>query len=411
MTAQPVEAPPDAPHDAPLTSRAATAGGVTRSGAARIDAIDMLRGLVIVLMVLDHVRDFFHRTPFTADPLAMDSGDPALFMTRWITHLCAPTFLFLAGVSVWLQRDNGKSRGELTRFLATRGVWLIVLELTIVQFGFNFAGGVFLQVIWAIGASMLALAALIWLPRAVLLGLGVVIVAGHQLLAPIDPPDLGALAPAWSATFEFGPGLGGFNAYPFVPWLGVMLLGYGVGGLFRKPEGERTRAILLIAGAFLALFAVLRALNGYGDPRAWAVQTEPLWTALSFIDVSKYPPSLDYVLVTLGVSLAILPLLARLRGPAASVLLTFGRTPLFTYVLHLFVAHGLALAVGAAMGVPPSAFLNMFGDPSRVIEAGWGFGLAGVYGFWLLTLALLYPLSRWFEGVKRHRRDWWLGYL
>ena len=145
MTAQPVEAA----HDAPLASPA-SASGLTRSGAARIDAIDKLRGLMIALMVLDHVRDFFHRTAFTADPLAMESGDPALFMTRWMTHLCAPTFVFLAGVSVFLQRANGKSRGDLTRFLATRGAWLILLEVTAVGWGFNFGGGVFLQVIWAI---------------------------------------------------------------------------------------------------------------------------------------------------------------------------------------------------------------------------------------------------------------------
>lgn len=406
MTAQPLEAA----HDAPLASPAGV-GGVTRSGAARIDAIDKLRGLMIALMVLDHVRDFFHRTAFTADPLGMDSGDPALFMTRWVTHLCAPTFVFLAGVSVFLQRANGKSRGELTRFLATRGAWLILLEVTVVTWGFNFGGGVFLQVIWAIGASMLAMALLIWLPRMVLLALGVAIIAGHQLLAPVDPPDLGALAPVWSATLEFGPGLGGFVAYPFVPWLGVMLLGYGLGSLFQQADGPRTRTILMLTGGMLVLFALVRGANLYGDPRPWAAQAEPLWTALSFINVSKYPPSLDFVLVTLGVSLTLLPLLAHLGGLPARVLLAFGRTPLFTYVLHVFLAHGLALVVGAMMGVPPSAFFNMLGDPSRAIEAGWGFGLAGVYLAWLAVLAMLYPLSRWFEDVKRRRRDWWLGYL
>ncbi|MDQ3125021.1 MAG: heparan-alpha-glucosaminide N-acetyltransferase domain-containing protein [Pseudomonadota bacterium] len=406
MTAQPVEAA----HDAPLASPA-SAGGLTRSGAARIDAIDKLRGLMIALMVLDHVRDFFHRTAFTADPLAMDSGDPALFMTRWMTHLCAPTFVFLAGVSVYLQRANGKSRGELTRFLATRGAWLILLEVTAVGWGFNFGGGVFLQVIWAIGASMLAMALLIWLPRMALLALGVAIIAGHQLLAPINPPDLGALAPAWTATLEFGPGLGGFVAYPFVPWLGVMLLGYGLGNLFQQADGARTRTVLMLTVGMLVLFAVVRGINLYGDPRPWAAQAEPLWTALSFINASKYPPSLDFVLVTLGLSLTLLPLLARLGGLPARLLLAFGRTPLFTYVLHVYLAHGLALVVGAMMGVPPSAFFNLLGDPSRVIEAGWGFGLAGVYAAWLVVLAMLYPLSRWFEDVKRRRRDWWLGYL
>lgn len=398
-------APPKTPQTAPSSE------GLTRSGAARIDAIDMLRGLVIVLMVLDHVRDFFHRSAFTADPLAMDSGEPALFLTRWVTHLCAPTFVFLAGVSIWLQRENGKSRGSLARFLLTRGAWLIVLEVTVVGFAFNFAPGVFLQVIWAIGAAMVVMAALIWLPRLALLCLGASIVAGHQLLAPIDPPDLGAGGPFWSATFEFGPGLGGFVAYPLVPWLGVMLLGYGVGPLFLKPEPARTRGVLILAGVLVGAFALVRAFNRYGDPQSWSAQPEPLWTALSFLNVSKYPPSLAYVLVTLGLSLALLPLLARLKGPAAVVMLTFGRTPLFTYVLHVLIAHSLALAVGWAMGVEPSAFFNLLGDPGRLIAQGWGFGLLGVYAAWLATLALLYPLSRWFAGVKRRRRDWWLGYL
>lgn len=407
MTAQPVEASPDAP----LASPAAAAGGLTRSGAARIDAIDRLRGLVIVLMVLDHVRDYFHSIAFTADPLAMDSGDPALFMTRWVTHLCAPTFVFLSGVSIWLQRANGKSRSDLGRFLLTRGLWLIFLELTVIQYAFNFGGGVVLLVIWAIGAAMIAMAGLVWLPRAALLGLGVALVAGHQLLAPIDPPDVGVLAPLWSAMFEVGPGLGGLVLYPFAPWLGVMLLGYGLGPVFQRPDGERNRMILLLTGGMLVLFAVTRGINLYGDPQPWAVQAGPLWTALSFINVSKYPPSLDYVLVTLGVSLALLPLLGRLGGPAGGVLLTFGRTPLFAYVLHILLAHTLALVVGSLMGVPPSAFFNMLGDPSRAIAAGWGFDLAGVYVAWLAVLAMLYPMSRWFEGVKRRRRDWWLGYL
>ena len=409
MTAQPVEEA----HDAPLASPASAASGMTRSGALRIEGIDALRGLVIVLMVLDHVRDFFHRTAFTADPLALgEAGDPALFMTRWVTHLCAPTFVLLAGVSVWLQQANGKSRPDLSRFLLSRGLWLIVLELTLVGWGFNFGGGFFLQVIWAIGASMLVLAALIWLPRAAVLALGVLIVVGHQSLAPVDPSDLGAAGPFWNLSMEFGPApFGAFVAYPFAPWLGIMLTGYGLGGLFTLSGPARTRAVLLLAAGLLAAFAVLRAVNGYGDPRPWTTQSDGLWTGLSFIDVAKYPPSLDYVLATLGVSLALLPALEGLWRPARSVLLTFGRTPLFTYILHVWLAHALALAVGLTMGIPAPAFFNMLGDPSRVLAAGWGFGLPGVYGFWLLTLVLLYPLSRWFEGVKRRRRDWWLGYL
>ena len=399
-----------APHDAPLASPAA---GVTRSGASRIDAIDALRGLVIAIMVLDHVRDFFHIAAFTADPLALDSGSPALFLTRWISHLCAPTFVFLAGVSIWLQRANGKSRPDLARFLVTRGLWLIVLELTVVGLAFNLSVSVFLQVIWAIGAGMIVLAALIWLPRRAVLALGVAIIAGHPLLAPINPPDLGVAAPLWRLGLEFGP-LGfapGFMAYPLVPWLGIMLAGYGLGDLFARPVGQRTRPVLTLSGGLLILFVIVRALNVYGDPAAWSVQPMPLWTVLSFINVAKYPPSPDYVLLTLGVSLSLLPALERLGGPVKSVLLTFGRTPLFTYLLHIWIAHLLAVFVGLIGGIAFADFVGSLGDPSRLIRDGWGFGLPGVYGFWALTLILLYPLSRWFEGVKRRRRDWWLGYL
>ncbi len=407
MTAQPIDAAPLDAH--PTTPE----GGVTRSGRPRLDGIDALRGLVIVLMVLDHVRDFFHRTAFTADPLAIVDGDAALFLTRWVTHLCAPTFVFLAGVSIFLQKAGGKSDGDLTRFLLTRGLWLIALELTLVTMGFNFAWFPFLQVIWAIGASMIVMAALVRLPVAVVLALGVAIVAGHQALAPIDAPELGAARPLWAYAMEFGPapGLNGFLAYPFVPWLGIMAAGYGLGGLFLRPPAERTRGVLLLSAVLLLAFVVIRALNGYGDPQPWSVQPSPLWTALSFLNVAKYPPSLDYALVTLGVSLALLPLLERLGGPVKSALLTFGRTPLFTYLLHVWLAHGLAMLVGVVIGIPASAFLNSLGDPSRLIAAGWGFGLPAVYGFWALTLVLLWPAARWFEGVKRRRRDWWLGYL
>lgn len=411
MTAQPVETKPHAPMASPVG-----AGGLTRAGAARIDAIDALRGLVIVLMVLDHVRDFFHRTALTADPLALDSGDPALFMTRWVTHLCAPTFVFLAGVSVWLQRANGKPLPDLSRFLVTRGLWLIMLELTVISLGFGFGWWIFLQVIWAIGAGMIVLAGLIWLPRAAVLALGVATMALHPLLNLIPLEGMGALAGVWRPLAVFGPMQtpAGFMlvAYPAIPWMGALLVGYGLGGVFAASEAVRRRRVLRLALGALTAFAILRAINPPGlDPRAWAAQAEPLWTAFSFMDVSKYPPSPGYMLLTLGVSLLIYLALERARGTAVGVLITFGRTPLFTYLLHIWIAHVLALLTGMAMGVPATAFFNWLLDPSRLIEAGWGVGLWAVYGFWLLTLVLLYPLSRWFEAFKRRRRDWWLGYL
>lgn len=410
MSAQPVEAA----HDAPLASPAA--GGVTRSGAVRIDGIDALRGLVIVLMVLDHVRDFFHATAFTADPMALDSGNPALFLTRWVTHLCAPTFVFLAGLSVWLQKVNGKSPGDLSRFLLTRGLWLILLEFTLIGIGFNFGWWIFAQVIWAIGFGMIVLAALHRLPRLAVLALGVLIIVAHPALNLIQPSAFGVFEPLWRMLAVRGPlpteaGLL-LVVYPAIQWTGILLLGYGLAGFLTDAGGlRRGRAALFAVGA-LTLVAVGRGFNLPGfDPFPWTSQDSPLWSVLSFISVNKYPPSPAYVLLMLGLAFVLLLALDRLRGPAMRPLLAFGRTPLFTYLLHVWIAHALAVLVGMAVGVSPSAFVNTITDPSRLIAAGWGFGLGWVYVAWAAVLVILYPLSRWFEGLKRRRRDWWLGYL
>ena len=391
-----------------------TVPGLTRTGVRRLESIDMLRGLVIVLMVLDHVRDFFHASAFAFDPTDPARTHAVLYATRWITHLCAPTFVFLAGVSVYLQRVNGKSIGTLSRFLLTRGSWLIVLELTVVAFGFNFAlPFLFMQVIWAIGIGLILLAGLVWLPRGVALGTGVLLVAGHELLGTIAASDVGALAPLWRLALEpgridFAPG---FVAYPALPWFGVMCLGYALGPIFTREEAGRRRAVLATGLGALALFALLRALDGYGDPSHWVRLDSPLATVLSFFNVSKYPPSLAYVLVTLGVALTLMPLLERLRGVIARALLVFGRTPLFTYLVHIYTVHGAALLVGVTLGIPAGHFFNFLGDPTRLVAAGWGFNLLTVYVIWLLVLVALYPVSRRFADLKIRRRDSWLSYL
>lgn len=391
----------------------ADTAALTRSGRPRLDAIDLLRGLVIALMVLDHVRDYFHSQAFLFDPTNPERTTVALFATRWITHLCAPTFVFLAGASAYLQRVNGKSPGTLARFLVTRGLWLLALELSIIGFGFNFAPVVFLQVIWAIGAGMIVLALLVRVPPAWIGALGAIIVAGHQLVGPIDAAQLGTFGPLWFALFEFGllRDIPGLLVYPVIPWFGVMCLGYGLGFVFTWPEPQRRRLMLVIGAAALFTFASIRGFNGYGDPAPWRNMPTATQTTLSFLNISKYPPSLLYVLATLGLSFLLLPLLERLRGPLASMLLAFGRTPLFTYVLHIYVAHGAALIVGISMGIPASAFANFILDPSRLVQAQWGFPLVGVYLVWLAVLAALYPFARWFADVKRQRRDWWLSYV
>jgi uncharacterized membrane protein len=379
----------------------------------RLDTIDLLRGFVIALMVLDHTRDYFHVSAYTLDPTDPARTHVWLFMTRWITHLCAPMFVFLAGVSVYLQGVNGKDPMQLTRFLLSRGVWLIALELTVLAFGLNFAlPFLFLQVIWAIGASMILLAGIIWLPRPAAAIIGAVIVAGHQLLAPINPANVGAFAPLWTLAFEFGPAFGlGFISYPAIPWFGVMCLGYALGPVFMQEPTRRNRTLLTLALSAIALFLVLRAINVYGDPAPWKAFPDAARTAMSFFNVSKYPPSLLFVLITLGVSLLCLLAFQRLRGVLARVLLAYGRTPLFTYVLHIYVVHGASLLVAVLAGYPAAYHVNFLRDPFRLYKAGFGFNLAVVYLVWLAILVALYPAARWFAEVKRRRRAWWLSYL
>lgn len=388
---------------------------LTRAGALRLDAIDLLRGLVIVLMVLDHVRDYVHAPAFLFSATDLAQTNPILFMTRWITHLCAPTFVFLAGVSIFMQRANGKPPAELSSFLLTRGLWLILLEFTIIGFGFNWGPPMaFMQVIWAIGASMVLMAAVVRLPANAVLTLGIVIVVGNQLVASlVDAQQLGAWTQAWFMTMHPGPTLflRGFIPYPVIPWFGVMCLGYGLGFVFRQPPEQRRRTVLGLALSLLAAFVVLRAINGYGDPAPWSVQSNPIMTVLSFINVSKYPPSLMYVLVTLGVSMLLFLALEKLQGPLQKFLLAFGRTPLFTYVLHIYVAHTVAFFIGVLGGEPPSYYVDFLSRFAGGATEGHGYGLPVVYVTWLAVLLMLYPFASWFARVKRERRDWWLSYL
>lgn len=415
-------------------SPAAAARPTLASAGARISEIDMLRGLVIVLMALDHTRDYFFGGPgvgIGGNLLDPETTTPALYITRWITHLCAPTFVFLAGVSAYLQFVKGKATPQLSAFLISRGLWLIVLEITVISFAwsFGFPFPFFLQVIWAIGWSMLALAALIWLPRMAVLAVGVVITLGHNLLDPINAQEMsGASQLLWSFLHDGGPIIAGGQpvglfAYPVLPWIGIAALGYGMGGVFTLDAPKRDRTIFFIGLAFLAAFLLLRGTMIYGDP-AFATGPEGAWkdwrdqtsfgaALMVFLDVQKYPPSLQFTLVTLGVVMTLWPLLARLRGPLASVLNTFGAVPFFFYLLHVYVIHTLAIAVNAAAGHPIDGMfnymLNVFTAPEKL--QGLGFGLPWVYVAWLVVLALLYPVCRWWQGVRARERKWWMSYL
>jgi uncharacterized membrane protein len=386
----------------------------------RLQAIDVLRGLVILLMALDHVRDYFHNEAYLFDPLDLEQSYPLLYATRWITHFCAPTFVFLAGVSAFLQATKGKTGATLSRFLLTRGLWLIFLELTLVTFGWNFTpfGMVLLQVIWAIGWSMVGLAALVFLPRGAVLGIGVAIIAGHNLLDPVPAEAFGALAPLWNFLHQPTPVMVGgipvaFLAYPVLPWLGIMALGYGLGAVFTEAPARRDRALMLMGAGMIVLFIALRIGNFYGDPQPWSPQGDLTRDVMSFLNVTKYPPSLLYVCATLGPVFLLFPLLARLPQRIAQFFVVFGCVPLFAYVLHLYVLHALAIGATIAAGHDPSYLI----DPIRKVifmpevYAGTGFALPIVYLFWLAVIAILYPLCVWFAGVKRTRRDWWLSYM
>lgn len=392
---------------------------------ARIDSVDLLRGIVMVIMLLDHTRDFTHWGALQFDPSDLTRTSPALFLTRWITHFCAPVFVFLAGTSAYLQLSRGKTKAGLARFLWTRGLWLIVLEFTVIRFGvfFNVDYSFFgvLQVIWVLGWSMIVLAGLIHLPLKVVAGFGVGMILLHNLLDPIQAaqwqgpasPVPDAAAKLWMILHQQGafpvaawPSPVVYVLYPLIPWVGVMAAGYAFGTVYDL-DPLRRQAILLRLGLWLtAAFLVLRALNFYGDPSRWSVQPSAIFTALSFLNVTKYPPSLLFLLMTLGPALLALRQFERpAYSAAARALIVFGRVPLFFYILQWYTAHLIGIGLHVAAGKPIPGPLG--GAP----PANSGFGLGVTYMAWIAGALLLYPLCRWFAGVKARRRDWWLSYL
>ena len=388
----------------------------------RLDSVDLLRGWIMIFMALDHVRDFFHVDMLRGiDPTDPTQTYPALFFTRWITHFCAPLFFFLAGTGAFLSLGRGKSKRDLSYFLVTRGLWLIVLELTWVRFSWMFSldpANAFGQVIWALGWSMLLMAALIHLPLWALTTFAVVMIAGHNLLDGLKPADFGSFAWLWiilhvQAPFQYGPGWSFFVVYPLVPWIGVMAAGFAFGALLKKEGAERRRKVLWLGIALTAAFVVFRATNLYGDPQPWAPQKNALYTFFSFLNCTKYPPSLLFLLMTIGPALVMLSLFDRELGKWSRLVITMGRVPLFFYLLHFPLIH--ILAVGAAYlhhGYAGGAWDGPPWPGAPVpYPAGYGYGLPGVYAVWLLVLALLYPLCHWFAALKQRRRDAWLSYF
>lgn len=373
-------------------------------GPERLESIDLLRGLVMVLMALDHTRDFFSNATF--DPSDLAHTTPAYFLTRWVTHFCAPVFIFLAGIGAFLAKSRGKTAQELSWFLLTRGLWLVLLELTYVNwFGWQFRVDLhhyYVQVIWAIGWSMVALAALVWFPRWAVMTFGLMMIVLHNLTDAVKPKNLGGFADVWRVLhvpggFDILPGIHFMVTYPLIPWMGVMAAGFAFGPVLLQDERSRRKWLLIGGSSLSVLFIVLRATNLYGDPVPWEPQKNFLFTILSFLDCCKYPPSLCYLLMTLGPALLVLAMFDRGTPKWLRPLLVFGRVPLFFYLIHLPLIHVLlflANTVGAG-----------------IFSAAPGAGLAGVYLFWIMAVALLFPVCRWFAGYKQRHRSVWLSYL
>jgi uncharacterized membrane protein len=399
-----------------VTMQAAAAA--PRSAPSRIVSIDLMRGIVMIIMAIDHVRDFWDPTPY--DPADLSKASAALFLTRWITHFCAPTFMFLAGTSAWLwARNTGASRGALQRFLLSRGLWLVLLEMTVISFSWRFDfNGLVLQVIWALGWCMAILAGLLYLPRPAIAAFGLLLVFGHNTLDGIHFKDVAVYGQGWawlwSALHEFhlqrlDSGYMVALGYPLVPWAGVMALGYCFGQLLELPAERRDRWMRILGAGAIALFLALRLSNLYGEPQLWHDNPRgPLYTALGLLNVTKYPPSLLYLLMTLGPVLLLLPWLERRRGFWVKPVSVFGRVPFFFYVLHLPLLHATAtIAAELAYGVSAGpAFL------STGLPTGYEPSLLRLYTVWVIAILILYPLCKWYAGYKgRHKNYWWLSYL
>jgi len=386
---------------------------------SRIISIDLLRGMVMLIMALDHARDFLHIDFFRGnDPLDFATTSTPLFLTRWITHYCAPVFVFLAGASIFFSGIK-KSKTELAAFLLKRGLWLIVVEIVIITFGWTFDIGyhlIVLQVIWVIGLSMVCMAAVVFLPNLLILAVGLIMVFGHNLLDKYDEVENTWRGFAWAVLhvlemFSIDKEHNLVVVYPLIPWVGVMMLGYAFAKLY-SPEISATkrRNILTALGlSCMALFVLLRSGNFYGDAEHWETQKNTVFTALSFINTSKYPPSLLYLLMTIGPSLLFLAFAENLKGRWVNATVIFGRVPLFYYIVHIYLLHIIAGILFFATG-HSMADLNFPGN-TVTTPPDFGFHLWQVYIIWLVALALLYFPCKWYDRYKSTHSHWWLSYL
>ena len=387
----------------------------------RIQSIDLLRGIIMVIMVLDHTRDYFHREALTDDPLNLTTTTSILFFTRWITHFCAPTFVFLSGISAWLQRGR-KTTSELSRFLISRGLWLILVDVVIVTFGttadIHFSYFV-IQTLWAIGISMFILGWMIYLPFYAVLATGLVIVLGHNMLDFAEQYYQGNVSFFWHLVhmrgdFNLGYGHHLFVFYPFLPWSGLMMMGYCCGRIFTVyDESQRSKILLRLGASLLVFFVILRFTNLYGDAAHWSLQGNSWLTFLSFLNITKYPPSLLYMCITIGAAIIFLALVKNTTGRLAKLLIVYGRVPMFFYLVHFYVLSILHVIDFFARGYTlKEGMKGMQGEPWKFSIPGVGYSLGVVYLIWLAVVISLYPLCKWYDSYKTsHPEKKWLSYL
>ncbi len=389
----------------------------------RNHAVDALRGLVMIIMALDHTRDFFHGASQVFSPEELTRTTTAIFFTRWITHFCAPVFFFTTGLGAYFWRERGHAGGQ-TGFLVKRGLWLVLLEITVLRLAMNFSlldGPVLLTILWGLGWSMVALAFLCRLPIWLLASGSIVVIVVHNLADSVTAQSLGAAGPLWNVLHQPGPlpieGITVIVAYPLIPWIAVMAAGFCFGPVLGLQPRQRRACMVGLGLGMIAAFLALRFINIYGDPVRWSSQL-PGKTVLSFLLCRKYPPSLDFLLMTLGPALLVLAWFDRLnpwlsRHPV-NPLLVFGRVPLFYFLLHFLLIHLLTIPFAYFRYGQVAFLLHVYpilGGSSDLYPPDYGYGLGVVYAVWILVVVIMYPLCLWFCRLKERRRDWWLSYV
>jgi len=387
----------------------------------RITSIDFLRGAIMIIMALDHVRDYLYSGSFYFDPLDLEKTSGVLFFTRWITHFCAPIFMLLAGTSAYLSGLK-KTKGQLAAFLVKRGIWLVFLEIVVVNFGWNFNFRfpmVLLVTIWTLGLSMILMAALIYLPKRLILLLSLTIIAGHNLLDGVHVAGNTLPAFGWSLLHDQRVFLWHKEiilvGYPLLPFIALMPLGYCLGQLYDPAFNIKKRVSILIATGIFAivLFIVLRYINFYGDPVKWTPQKNSFFTFLSFLKVNKYPPSLLYVLITIGSACLFLGLMERVQNWFVRIVSVYGRVPMFYYLLHIYLIHLLAVII--SMLTPGEDWhIWILDQPLWFTQSlkGYGFSLPFAYSVWAIIVIALYPICKQYDRYKQsHKEKWWLSYL